>query len=90
MKEQRKEKITKKNSILIPLVLVFIFVVVMVVYTSRLVYNVAALNSKSIIEDKMRNVSALVENHLNTAENALRITSDSVHHMLIRNLWKNL
>ena len=83
MKEQRKEKITKKNSILIPLVLVFIFVVVMVVYTSRLVYNVAALNSKSIIEDKMRNVSALVENHLNTAENALRITSDSVHHMLI-------
>ena len=83
MKEQRRDKIAKKNSILIPLILAFIFVVVMVVYTSRLVYNVAALNSKSIIEDKMRNVSALIENHLNTAENALQITSDSVHHMLI-------
>ena len=83
MKEQRRDKIAKKNSILIPLILVFVFVVVMVVYTSRLVYNVAALNSKSIIEDKMRNVSALIENHLNTAENALQITSDSVHHMLI-------
>ncbi len=73
----------KKHSMLIPLILVFIFVVVMVVYTSSLIYNVAVLNSNAVIEDRMRNVSALVENHLNTAENVLQITSDSVHHMLI-------
>ncbi len=73
----------KKHSMLIPLILVFVFVVVMVVYTSSLIYNVAVLNSNAVIEDRMRNVSALVENHLNTAENVLQITSDSVHHMLI-------
>ena len=78
-KEYRK----KKHRMLIPLILVILFVVVMVVYTSRLIYNVAVLNSNSVIEDRMLNTSALVENHLNTAENVLQITSDSVHHMLI-------
>lgn len=78
-KEYRK----KKRRMLIPLILVILFVVVMVVYTSRLIYNVAVLNSNSVIEDRMLNTSALVENHLNTAENVLQITSDSVHHMLI-------
>ncbi|MCR4605188.1 MAG: response regulator [Eubacterium sp.] len=73
----------KKHSMIIPLILVFIFVVVMVIYTSSLIYNVAVLNSNAVIEDRMRNVSALVENHINTAENVLKITSDSLDHMLI-------
>ncbi|MCR5734120.1 MAG: response regulator [Lachnospiraceae bacterium] len=81
----REQKIRqkKKNSMLAPFILVFIFFVVMVFYTSRLIYNVAVLNSNSMIEDRMMNVSALIENHLNTAENVLQITADSVHHMLI-------
>ena len=73
----------KKLSLFIPLILVFIFMVVMIVYTSKLVYNVAVLNSNAVIEDRIKNVSSLVDNHLNTAENVLQITADSVHHMLI-------
>ncbi len=73
----------KKSSLGIPLLLVFVFVVVMVVYTSKLVYNVAVFNSNAVIEDRIKNVSSLVENHLNTAENVLQITADSVNHMLI-------
>ncbi|MCR5356277.1 MAG: response regulator [Lachnospiraceae bacterium] len=73
----------KKNSMVIPLILIFIFVTVMVVYTSKLIYSVAVLNSNAVIEDRMKNVSSLVENHLNTAENVLQITADSVQHMLI-------
>ncbi len=73
----------KKHSMVIPLILVFIFVAVMVGYTSKLIYNVAVLNSSAVIEDRMKNVSSLIENHLNTAENVLQITADSVHHMLI-------
>ena len=72
--EQNLKYGRKKHRMLIPLILVFIFVVVMVVYTSNLIYNVAVLNSNAVIEDRMRNVSTLIENHLNTAENVLQIT----------------
>ena len=78
-----KEYRRKKSSIIIPLVLVFAFVIVMVFYTSKLIYNVAVLNSGSVIEDRLLNTSALITNHLNTAENVLQITSDSIQHMLV-------
>ncbi len=81
--EKTKGMGREKHSTAIPLVLVFVFVTVMVVYTSRLIYSVAVLNSNSVIEDRILNVSSLIDNHLNTAENVLQITADSVHHMLI-------
>ena len=78
-----KEYGRKKHSMTIPLILVFVFVVVMVFYTSRLMYNVAVSNSGAVIEDRILNVSSLIDTHLNTAENILHMTADSVHHMLI-------
>ena len=52
--EKKNNKIHDGNILGVTLqFIVTVFVVVMVVYTSRLVYNVAALNSKSIIEDKV-------------------------------------
>ncbi len=72
-----------KNSMALSLILVTVFVFVMVFYTSRLIYNVAVLNSNAVIEDRMSSVSTLIDNHLNTAENVLQITSDAVQHMMI-------
>ncbi len=87
MKKNPKEKTTeygiKKHSILLSLIIVFIFVVVMAVYTSGLMYRVAVSNSDAVIEDRMLNISSLIENHLNTAENVLHVTADSVYHMLV-------
>ena len=79
----REGKKEKKGSTVIPLVMVSVFIIVMVIYTSTLVYNVAVLNSTAVIEDRINNVSTLVENHLNTAKNVLQITADSVQHMMI-------
>ena len=73
----------KKHSMIIPLILIFVFVAVMVAYTSRLIYSVAVSNYNAVIEDRILNVSSLIDNHLNTAENVLHITADSVNHMLI-------
>ncbi|MBQ6967871.1 MAG: response regulator [Lachnospiraceae bacterium] len=73
----------KKHSMIIPLILVFVFVAVMVAYTSRLIYSVAVSNYNIVIEDRILNVSSLIDNHLNTAENVLHVTADSVNHMLI-------
>ena len=81
--EGLKQYARKKHSMLIPLILVFVFMAVMVAYTSRLMYNVAVSNSGAVIEDRMLNVSSMMESHLNTAENVLHVTADSVHHMLI-------
>ena len=81
--EKIKRHGRKKNNMVIPLILVFVFVTVMVVYTSKLIYSVAVLNSKAVIEERLKNTSSMVENHLNTAENVLQIIADSVHHMLI-------
>ncbi len=83
MIEKTKEYEHKKHSMLIPLILVFIFVAVMVVYTSRLIYSVAISNSNAVIEDRMLNISSMIENHLNTAENVLHVAADSVYHMLV-------
>ena len=83
MTENPKGYVRKKHSMIIPLILVFVFVVVMVVYTSSLMYRVAVSNSNAVIEDRMLNISSMIENHLNTAENVLHVTADSVHHMLI-------
>ena len=80
---KKKEYIQTKHRMVIPLILVFVFVAVMVAYTSKLIYNIAVLNSGAVIEDRIKNVSSLVENHLNTSENVLQITADSVNHMLI-------
>ncbi len=81
--EKQKEYGHRKHSMLLPLILVFVFVVVMVIYTSRLMYSVAVSNSNAVIEDRLLNISSMVENHLNTAENVLHVTADSVQHMMI-------
>lgn len=81
--DKNMNKDHKKNSMIIPLILVFVFMLVMIFYTSKLIYRVAVLNSNAVIEDRILSVSALVENHLSTAENVLQITADSVQHMMI-------
>ena len=81
--EITKEYGRKKHNTLIPILLVFVFMALMVVYTSRLLYSVAVSNSNAVIEDRILNISSMVENHLNTAENVLHVTADSVQHMLI-------
>ncbi|MBO4394788.1 MAG: response regulator [Eubacterium sp.] len=83
IKTDSKSAGKKKHGMLISLILVFIFVVVMVVYSTTQIYNVSVLNSNDVIEDNIQSVSSLVETHLITAENILEIAADSIHHMLI-------
>ncbi len=77
------KKKRKKSGMLIPLILLFVFMTVMIVYVSSLMYRVAVSNSNAVMEDRILTVSAMINNHLNTAENVLHVAGDSVHHMLI-------
>ncbi|MCR4740584.1 MAG: response regulator [Lachnospiraceae bacterium] len=65
------------------MIFLFIFMTVMVIYMTRLMYNVAVSNSNAVMEDRILTVSAMINNHINTAENVLHVAGDSVHHMLV-------
>ena len=81
--ERIKMRSHRKTGMIIPMIFLFIFMTVMVIYTSMLMYNVAVSNSNAVMEDRILTVSAMINNHLNTAENVLHVAGDSVHHMLI-------
>ncbi|MBQ1897003.1 MAG: cache domain-containing protein, partial [Lachnospiraceae bacterium] len=68
---------------IVPLILVFVFMTGMAVYISSLMYRIAVSNTNAVMEDRILTVSAMINNHLNTAENVLHVAGDSVHHMLI-------
>lgn len=73
----------KKRNMILPLIVVYVIVIVMMAYTSRLMYRFSVSNSSAVIEDRLLNISSMIDNHLLTAENVLHVTADSVHHMLI-------
>ena len=73
----------RRKGMIIPMIFLFIFMTVMVLYTSRLMYKVAVSNSNAVMEDRILTVSAMINNNLGTAENILHVVSDSVHHMII-------
>ncbi len=81
--ERIKVRSHRKTGMIIPMIFLFVFMTVMVIYTSMLMYNVAVSNSNAVMEDRILTVSAMINNHLNTAENVLHVAGDSVHHMLI-------
>ena len=79
----RKKYARKKNGMFIPLILVFAFIAVVAIYNSLLMKNAAVSNSTAVIEDKILNVSSMIDNHLNTAQTVLHVTADGVYHMLV-------
>ena len=83
MMDNDKRKMRKNHGMLIPLILVFVFIAVMAVYTSRLMKNAAVSSSNALIEDRILNVSSMIDNHLNTAQTVLHVTADGVYHMLV-------
>jgi len=83
IRERIKIRGRRKTGMIIPMIFLFIFMTAMVLYTTRLMYNVAVSNSNAVMEDRILTVSAMINNHLNTAENVLHVVGDSVHHMLI-------
>ena len=68
IKEHIKLRERRKTGMIIPMIFLFIFMTVMVIYTTRLMYNVAVSNSNAVMEDRILTASAMINNHLNTAE----------------------
>ena len=68
--------------LIFPLLLILFFMIVMVVYTSRLLYRASVLNIHEVCEDRINNFSHDVEDYLKTAKSVLWMSADTVDHMV--------
>ena len=51
--ERIKVRSHRKTGMIIPMIFLFVFMTVMVIYTSMLMYNVAVSNSNAVMEDRI-------------------------------------
>ncbi len=68
--------------LIFPLLLILFFMIVMMVYTSGLLYRASVLNIHEVCEDRVNNFAHDVEEYLNTAESVLWMSADTVDHMV--------
>ena len=67
---------------LVPIVLIFLLMVGMVVYTTRMIDRVSVVNIREVGEDRISAAAAELENYLGTAKSTLWVTADTVDHMI--------
>lgn len=79
MKENSGEK---QRHRLVPMIIIFCLMVLMVLYTSRVIRDVATANIHEVGEDRIASASAQLENYLERTKSALWVTADTVDHML--------
>lgn len=71
-----------RNTLAIPLIVIFFLMVVMVTYTSQNVRSVTVSNIHEVGYDKITSISAQVENYLDTTKGMLWVTASTVDHMV--------
>ena len=72
----------RRNSLIIPLLLILCLMVIMVVYTSRVINEVTSSNIHEVGEDRISGVGASLENYLESNKSVVRVTADTVDHMV--------
>ena len=71
----------RRLSLLIPMVIIFLLMALMMIYTSRVIQDVAVTNVHDVGEDRITSVTAQLENYLDTTKSVLWVTADAVDHM---------
>ena len=72
----------KKNTLVIPLIIIFFLMVVMVFYTSQNVRSVTVSNIHEVGYDKLTSVRSQIENYLDTTKGMLWVTASTVDYMV--------
>ena len=73
---------TRRNNLIIPLLIILCLMVAMVIYTSNAISRVSVSNIQEVGEDKISGVAAQLENYLDTSKSVLWVTADTVDHMV--------
>ncbi len=70
-----------KISLLVPMLIIFVLMIGMIIYTSRVIQDVSVTNIQDVGEDRIDSVTAQLENYLETTKSVLWVTADTVDHM---------
>ncbi len=79
--KQKESKAYIKPALILPLLLILIFMVIMVSYTSSALYRSSVSTLKEVGADKVTGIASRLENYLYTAKSVLWVTADSVEHL---------
>ena len=71
-----------KLNLTLPLATTFILMVLVVIYTSALFYNISVSNIYEVGADKISGISASLGNYLDTNKSVLWVTADTVDFMV--------
>ena len=80
--EKREPDRVRRVNLLVPILIIFILMISMVIYTNRVIRYVAVSNIHEEGEDRITASSAQLENYLDTARSTLWVTADTVDHMV--------
>ncbi len=80
MKRQAREK--GRFNLFVPMIVIFCLMVVMVLYTSRVIQDVTTGKIHEMGEDRISGVAAQLENYLERTKSALWVSADSVDYMI--------
>ena len=72
----------RKFHLIIPIIIILVLMIFMVIYTSRIITNVAVSNMREVGEDKISAAAAQLENYLERTKSALWATADTVDFMI--------
>ncbi|MBR0146884.1 MAG: response regulator [Eubacterium sp.] len=72
----------RRKNLVITLLVTFVLMTLLVVFTSRVVYRTAFTAAQELGEDKAAAITADLENYLDTAKSVLWLTADTVEHMV--------
>ena len=72
----------RRNNLIIPLLLILCLMILMVLYTSRVINEVTISNLHEMGEDRISSVEAELVNYLDSNKSVVRVTADTVDHMV--------
>ncbi len=78
----RKEEHAYRINLLVPILIIFLLMALMVLYTSRAIRSVAVANIREVGEDRISAAAAQLENYLEMEISSLWVTADTVDHMV--------
>ena len=82
LSEEPGNEVMRGVNLRVPILLILCLMLCMVIYTSRVINDVAVTNIREVGEDRISAAAAQLENYLERTRSALWVTADTVDHML--------
>ena len=81
LSKTRPPRKSRSRNLLIPVIIIFLLMILMVGFTSRIIHEEAVANIKEVGRDRISSVAAMLENYIDVSKNTIWVTADTVDFM---------